>query len=40
MPKIDHGSKTGGYHGGYMYGARHDHLMRRFEGGYGGLPPY
>jgi hypothetical protein len=41
VPKIDHGTASaGGYHGGYMYGQRYDRLMSRFEGGYGGLPPY
>lgn len=40
-PKIDHGTPSGGsYHGGYPFGQRHDYLMRRFDGGRVGLPPY
>ena len=40
VPKIDHGTASGGsYHGGYMYGQRHDYLMRRF-GGFGEMQPY
>jgi ATP-dependent Clp protease ATP-binding subunit ClpC len=34
VPVIAHDvpqSHSGGYHGGYMYGSRHDYLMRRFE---------
>ncbi len=37
VPKIDHGTKSTGYSGGYMgggyaFGHRHDYLMRRFGG--------
>ncbi|HEX4047542.1 MAG TPA: hypothetical protein VH309_06890, partial [Elusimicrobiota bacterium] len=38
VPAIDPGTPSSGYHGGYMFGQRHDSLMRRFDGGM--MPPY